>query len=193
MKVLTGPFFESKSWSQKQTHDHHPPPPRKNTNQPFKKKNNATTEGPNAFLFFWAWANMRINNLSVVFQQPFLSSLPGLPFSPGKSYQQPITFPKHPEILLRTMIFFSSLLIASVYLPQRKNILKNTVLWKHILQSEHCIKQYIPFLSLNLPDLELLRFRRSTQIITFSSLLHCLKKEWYARYWCLFKPCILKF
>lgn len=116
---------------------------------------------------------MRINNLTVAFQQPFLSSFPVLPFSPGKSYQQLITFPKHSEILLRTMIFFSSLLIASVYLPQSKHILRNIVLWKHILQSEHCIKQYIPFLSLNSPDLEMLRFRRSTQIITFSSLLHC--------------------
>lgn len=111
----------------------------------------------------------------------------------GKSYQQLITFPKHSEILLKTITFPCSLLIASDYLPQRKNPLKNIVLWKHILQFVDCVKQHIPFLPLNLLDLKLWRFRRNTHLnYYFPITAALLKKEWYAWHWCLFSPCILE-
>lgn len=99
------------------------------------------------------------------------------PFFLGKSFRQLITFPKHSEISLRTMTFSSSSLIASDYVPQRKNLLKNIVIWKHILQSEDCVKHHIPLLSLNLPDLELLRFRRSTHLNYYFLIIASLLEE----------------
>lgn len=71
------------------------------------------------------------------------------------------------------MTFSRSLLIANDYLSQKKNLLKNIVLWKLIFQTEDGVKQHLPLLSLNFPDLELLKFRRSNDLnYYFSSLLH---------------------
>lgn len=98
------------------------------------------------------------------FSNRFLSLFPDLPFFPGKSYQGLIIFPKHSATLLRTMTFSSSSLIASDQLTQRKNLLKNIVLQTHIHQSEECVRHHIPLSSLNLTDLELLRFKRKFHI-----------------------------